>query len=178
MGENIIVRKANRADIDAVSDIYGKIHTAEEEGRAVIGWQRGIYPERETALAALDRGDLFVLTLDGDVSGTAILNHLQVDVYKDGRWRYPAPDDEVMVMHTLVVDPDLKGHGLGSAFESFYERYALENGCKYLRIDTNAKNNAARAFYKKLGYEEIGIIPCSFNGLEGVDLVLLEKYLG
>lgn len=59
----------------------------------------------------------------------------------------------------------------------FYEDYALKNNCKYLRIDTNEKNKVARRIYKFLGYEEIDIIPCVFNGLEGVNLVLIEKAL-
>lgn len=59
----------------------------------------------------------------------------------------------------------------------FYEEYALQNNCKYLRIDTNEKNKIARNLYKSLGYEEIGMIPCTFNGVEGVNLILIEKYL-
>ena len=55
---------------------------------------------------------------------------------------------------------------------------ARENGCTELRIDTNARNAVARAMYKKHGYTEIGIVPTVFNGIEGVQLVLLEKYLG
>ena len=43
------IRKAARADLDAVCRIYDQIHTAEERGEAAIGWQRGVYPERETA---------------------------------------------------------------------------------------------------------------------------------
>ena len=50
------IRKAARADLDAVCRIYDQIHTAEERGEAAIGWQRGVYPERETAEAALTRG--------------------------------------------------------------------------------------------------------------------------
>ena len=42
-------------------------------------------------------------------------------------------------------------------------------------MDTNARNTRARALYKKLGYEEIAIVPCQFNGIDGVQLVLLEK---
>ena len=30
-------------------------------------------------------------------------------------------------------------------------------------------------FYNKLNYKEIDIVPCKFNGIEGVHLVLLEK---
>ena len=43
--------------------------------------------------------------------------------------------------------------------------------------DTNARNMRARALYQKLGYREADIVPCVFNGLEGVQLVLLEKQL-
>ena len=32
--------------------------------------------------------------------------------------------------------------------------------------------------YKRLGYQEIGIVPTSFNGIPGVNLVLIEKNLG
>ena len=59
------IRKAARADLDAVCRIYDQIHTAEERGEATIGWQRGVYPERETAEAALARGDLFVQEQNG-----------------------------------------------------------------------------------------------------------------
>ena len=82
------------------------------------------------------------------------------------------------VLHTLVIAPDKAGKGYGRAFLAYYEQYAAENGCPELRIDTNAKNAAARAMYKKHGYKEVGIIPTDFNGIPGIELVLLEKYLG
>ncbi len=44
-------------------------------------------------------------------------------------------------------------------------------------MDTNAKNAAARRLYQKLGYGEPDIVPCTFNGIPGVQLVLLEKKL-
>lgn len=148
------IRKAARADLDAVCRIYDQIHTAEERGEAAIGWQRGVYPERETAEAALARGDLFVQEQNGEIVGTAILNQTQVDSYAGANWRYDAPDSEVMVLHTLVIDPEAKSRGLGREFAAFYEGYALAHGCRYLRIDTNARNARARRFYQKLGYAE------------------------
>ncbi len=169
------IRKATINDIDSVSAVYERIHTAEERGECTIGWQRGVYPERATALAALERGDLFVGVENGHVVGTAILNQIQVDSYQGAPWEYPAKDDEVMVMHTLAIDPEFSRNGHGRAFAEYYERYARINGCHYLRMDTNERNRAARSFYKKLGYREIANIPCTFNGIEGVGLILLEK---
>ena len=62
-------------------------------------------------------------------------------------------------------------------FVKCYEDHALKNGFPYLRIDTDEHNARARALYKKLGYEERGIVPALFNGLPEIHLVLLEKKL-
>lgn len=87
-------------------------------------------------------------------------------------------DNEVMVLHTLVVDPLERSRGYGKVFVAFYENYARQQGCAELRMDTNMINKSARKMYKKLGYEEVGIIDCVFNGIPDVKLVCLEKYLG
>lgn len=171
------VRKATVADLDAIECIYDRIHTQEEQGPVTTGWRRGIYPVRSTAEAGLARDDLFVLEADGEVAAAAIINQQQVDVYKEADWRYEARDEDVMVLHTLVVDPCRKGCGLGRIFVRFYEQYALENGCTMLRLDTNVLNLPARAFYKKQGYEERGVVTCVFNNMDNIRLVLLEKCL-
>ena len=174
----MIIRKATENDIDAVEKLYDEIHTAEEANRQTIGWIRGVYPVRDTAQKSLNREDLFVLEDNGDIYGTGIINNIQVDSYSLGSWKHVVSDDKVCVLHTLVISPASAGTGYGRKFLEFYENYALEHGCVELRIDTNAKNEVARAMYKRHGYMEIGIIPTTFNGIEGVNLVLLEKYLG
>lgn len=159
----MIIRKATEKDLDAVEKLYDEIHTAEEEQKQQIGWIRGIYPVRSTAEMALKREDLYVLEEDGNIYGT---------------WKYHVPEDQVCVLHTLVIFPASAGRGYGRSFLQFYENYALEHGCMELRIDTNEKNEVARAMYQKHGYTEIGIVPTDFNGIPGIKLVLLEKYLG
>jgi len=171
------IRKACASDIPAVAAIYEQIHAEEEAGRASIGWVRGVYPTEETACAAVSRGDLFVMMQEDAVVGAAIINQAQCDGYETGAWRCPARDEEVMVLHTLVVSPLAAHNGYGRAFVSYYEEYARAAGCRYLRMDTNERNARARAMYKKLGYSEAGVIPTVFNGIDGVSLVLLEKAL-
>ena len=171
------IRKATISDLDAVARIYDAQHTAEEAGKSTVGWIRGVYPTRATAQAALDRDDLFVLCEDGLVRGTAIINQIQVDVYAGAPWQYSAPDERVCVLHTLVIHPAAKGRGLGRAFVAFYENFARTMNCPELRMDTNARNSIARALYKRLGYREIAVVPTTFNGIPGIDLVLLEKNL-
>lgn len=172
-----MIRKAATSDLDAIEAIYSAIHTQEEAGEIVVGWDRAIYPTRATAAAAIQADDMFVLVDEGAVVAAARINQEQVPEYADAEWEYDAPAEQVMVLHTLVVDPAANGRGYGKQFVAFYEQYARDNGCPYLRMDTNERNVRARALYKKLGYREPGIVPCVFNGIEGVRLVCLEKKL-
>ena len=114
----------------------------------------------------------------GAVTAAARINQIQVPEYANARWQHPqAPAEQVMVLHTLVIDPDEKGKGYGREFVAFYEEYASRSGCTCLRMDTNARNEGARRLYRHLGYREAGIVRCVFNGLAGVELVMLEKKL-
>lgn len=171
------VRKAAEGDIPAVTAIYDAILDNEEAGRSTVGWARGVYPAEGTAREALQKGTLFVLEDGGEVVAAAKLDQEQVPEYADCPWEHPAEDHEVMVLHTLVVHPDRGGRGYGKQFVAFYEQYARERGCPCLRMDTNIRNAAARSLYGKLGYKEVGVVSCTFNGIEGVRLVCLEKKL-
>ena len=151
-----MIRKATSADLPAVAALYEHIHEAEQAGRMTIGWVPGVYPVPATAEAALARGDLFVDVEDGVLRAAGIVNQ---------------------VLHTLVVEPSIVRGGIGRAFVAFYEDYARRNGCTVLRLDTNERNAAARAMYARLGYHECDVVPCDFNGIPGIRLVLLEKAL-
>lgn len=169
-------RKADEEDLDDIERIYLRTHDAEETGLTRTGWLRDIYPVRATAEAALDRDDMYIALLDGRTVAAGIINRIQVDVYYDCDWKYTAPEDKVSVLHTLVVDPEARGFGIGPAFVRFWEKLAAEEqNCTVLRIDTNARNLKARKMYASLGYEERDIVPTVFNGIPGVDLVLMEK---
>ena len=170
-------RLGMRYDIPEIVKIYDKILELESEGKARTGWKKGVYPTEKTALDALAQEELFVMEQDGRILAAARINQEQEKEYAQCRWEYDVSDSDIMVIHTLVVDPEFAGQGIGSSFIRFYEKYALECGCRYLRMDTNAINIPARALYKKLGYSERGIIPCVFNGIGDVQLVCLEKRL-
>ena len=172
------IREATKNDIDSIEKIYENIHDEEERGLTTIGWIRNIYPTRKTAEDGLERKDLFVMEDEGKIVATAVINQIQVDEYKYATWKHSVKDNEIMVLHCLAVDPYQKCKGYGKAFVAFYEDYAKQNNCVTLRMDTNARNIRARNLYQKLGYEEVGIVKCIFNGIPDVQLVCLEKYLG
>ena len=173
-----MIRKAVMADLDAVDRLYNELHDAKEAGVIPVIWRRGIYPSRETALEALERDDLFVLEKDGRIIGSAVINQIQDDVYAGAPWQYDVPDDQVCVLHTLMISPAEFGKGYARAFIDFYQSYAEEHGCTELRIDTNDRNSPAQAMYLRHGFQKIATVPAKvFNGIMDISLVLLEKHL-
>ena len=170
-------RRANAQDIAAIAAIYNDIHSMEETGPRQVGWIRSIYPTEETACAAVEAGEMYVLEKEGKVVAAGKINKEQMPAYAEVNWQYDAADEQVMVLHTLVVSAKERGKGYGREFVAEYEAMAISCGCPVLRIDTNAINTTARKMYKKLGYREAGIIPCIFCGIPNVDLVCLEKQL-
>lgn len=170
-----MIRKATQADIPGVARIYDAILELEDAGTYTTGWIRGVYPTEQTAMDALKKEELYVLEDSGAIVAAARINQEQVPVYAGAAWEFPAQDEEVLVLHTLVVAPETAGKGYGTQFVQYYEALAARCGCPCLRMDTNARNLPARSLYRKLGYREAGIVPCDFNGIPNVQLVCLEK---
>ena len=71
----MMIRKAEKKDIPAVSAIYDEIHDAEEKGVITVGWERGVYPTKATAENALICNELFVVEDNGEGFDTSILEN-------------------------------------------------------------------------------------------------------
>ncbi|MDO4321730.1 MAG: GNAT family N-acetyltransferase [Lachnospiraceae bacterium] len=170
-----MIRKATKEDIPSIVKIYDAILDYEEAGKLHIGWARGVYPTEQTALDSLGKGTLFVCEDGGRIVASAKIDQTQVPEYRDASWKYDAPDHEIMVLHALAVDPAASRCSYGKTFVRFYEQYALEHNCHYLRMDTQEINKTAQSLYKKLGYREAGVVFCVFNGIPNVRLMCLEK---
>lgn len=168
---------ATKNDIPDIVNIYDELIFIEEEGAGKTGWIRGIYPTKDIAYDALKAETLFVGKENGNIVGSAIINKIQPDIYKNASWITSASCDEIMVLHTLSISPAFSGKGYGKDFVNFYENYALSSGCSLLRIDTNIINTPAISLYKSLDYIDIGTLSCTYNGLKKVEIILFEKQL-
>ena len=98
-----MIRKAYMADLDRIAEIYNEIHDEIEAGRAKIGWIRGVYPTRDTALDSIRRREMYVLEDGGVITAAARINQFQGPEYDEAVWSFDADPDSVLVLHTLVV---------------------------------------------------------------------------
>ena len=173
-----MIRKAVQSDIQQIADIYDRLIDYEAKTVSYTSWIKGVYPTRHEPETAVPLGTKYVYEENGKILASMILNHNQADAYYEMPWKYKAPDEKVQVIHTLCVDPDEKGKGIGKAMVNFAENFAKENGCDVIRIDTCTTNTPAQKMYEKLGFESVGTKHVMHHGVLDMTLLYLEKLVG
>ncbi|HUP92156.1 MAG TPA: GNAT family N-acetyltransferase [Solimonas sp.] len=78
-------------------------------------------------------------------------------------------------IYSLVVGPEGRGRGLGSALVERAERAARRLGCAALSLEVRADNAAARALYARRGYADERALPGFYD--DGADGLKLRKVL-
>lgn len=173
-----MIRPATPQDLPAIAAIYEAI-LAQEDARPVsfTNWQRGKYPTQDTARAALEAGTLFTAEENGRVYGCVNLNGEQLPEYADIPWLYAAQDNEVGVIHTLVIHPAWSGKGKARELVAFCEEHCRQQGKRVIRLDTYVNNQPANSMYPRLGYRFAGTSHFLFQGFLPEDLNCYEKLL-
>lgn len=174
----LTIRNAQIQDIDRVEEIYNSILDHERDtGKIYTNWQKGLYPTRNDALGALKAGTLYVAEAEGRVVACVNLNHIQPPEYSKINWSLEASGDDVLVIHTLCIPPEMAGKGLGKTFVEFSERLAKEKGCRTIRLDTYEGNIPAASLYRKLGYKYVGSAEFNFQNVIMENLICFDKII-
>jgi ribosomal-protein-alanine N-acetyltransferase len=66
----------------------------------------------------------------------------------------------------LAVRASHRRRGVGAALVAWLEKTARVAGTGVIYLEARASNHAARAFYRRLGYREIGETPRYYSGVE------------
>jgi ribosomal protein S18 acetylase RimI-like enzyme len=84
-------------------------------------------------------------------------------------------DKDVVVLHQLYVRPGLQRQGIGR--DLFAEIETCFDGAKRMRLEVEPANEAAVAFYRAHGFDEVGRTEhCGAEG-SGIPAIVMEKQL-
>jgi len=160
-------------DLDVLEEIYNKLNDFLQQGINYPGWLKGIYPVRETAKAGILEKSLFTLKAGDRIAGSLILNHEQEEAYNQVCWGMEANESQVIVIHTLVVNPDFMKQGIAQRLMNFAKEYAKQKNAKAIRLDVAIQNQPAISLYEKCGYTFVGTVDL---GLEYEHLKWFKLY--
>lgn len=147
-----MVRRAVIADINSIEEGYQEHFSHERAHGAYTVFKEGVYPTRKDAEKALRNDSLYVYEESGIVLGSIILDGRQPDEYRKIAWPSRAADEQVNVIHLLVVRPCASGKGIGSSLINYVLEVARQRSCIAVRLDTGEQNIPAVSLYKKLGF--------------------------
>ena len=147
---SVRIRKAERADLDALVALEHKVFATDHLSRRSL-----LHFLRAPTAAVL------VAEADGALAGTAIV------LFR--------PRTSVARLYSIAVAPHMGGRGLGPLLLEAAEAVALERDCRVIRLEVHEGNAAAIARYRKSGYREFGRHERYYE--DGGDALRFEKHL-
>lgn len=88
-------------------------------------------------------------------------------------------DHDSIYIHRIVTHPGFRGYAFVKEIIKWARKYSLDNGLKYIRMDTWADNEKLLDYYTSCGFEYVGVVTMQkTDGLpkhyEGISLGLFE----
>ncbi|QIL39835.1 GNAT family N-acetyltransferase [Pedobacter sp. HDW13] len=88
-------------------------------------------------------------------------------------------DHDAIYIHRIVTHPNFRGYAFVKEIIKWATQYSLDNGLKYIRMDTWADNEKLLEYYTGCGFEYVGVVTMQkTDGLpkhyEGISLSLFE----
>jgi ribosomal-protein-alanine N-acetyltransferase len=74
--------------------------------------------------------------------------------------------DEVAHLNLLAVAPEHRRQGLGRQLMDWLSATAIEAGVFRINLELRTHNEAARLFYQRLGFDQLGVVQGYYQGRE------------
>ena len=149
-----MIRKGNLNDIKPIMQLT-KACAIAMIAKGIYQWNEH-YPNVSAFENDVERNELYVLELNGEVKGTLVISTLMDKEYIPIEWLTRSENN--IYIHRLAIHPNLQGKGYAQQFMHFAEQYAIDNNYSSIRLDTFSQNKRNQKFYELRGYKRLGDI--------------------
>lgn len=112
------------------------------------------YPSKAAFEKDLERNELYVKVIDGQLIGSITITTKMDPEYKPVNWL--TANDRNIYIHRLCVHPEHQGNGFAQELMDFAEALAKEAKSISVRLDTFSQNKRNQKFYEVRGYQKLG----------------------
>lgn len=142
------VRRAKTADIPAIISLLHQVNMVHHRLRPDLFKPHTTkYNEQEVAALIADELTPVFVYDEGGVLGYAIC---QIDEVRSDRL---LQDGKTLYIDDICVDESARGRHIGKALFDFVSEYARSAGCTSITLNVWAGNEAAMAFYQRMGMQ-------------------------
>lgn len=127
-----------------------------QRAQGFVQWD-DTYPTVDLIREDIKIGKGYVLKIDGVIAGYMFIDFSGEPAYLNikGEWR---SKQKYAVVHRMAFSKDFQGKGLSAITFELIEKLCLENGVKYIRMDTDFPNKRMQHVLTKNGFVNCGII--------------------
>ena len=142
------IEPATRDDLETVTDLWVRLARDQRLHDSAVRADPNRETIRETLAAYQVADGLLVARLAGEIVGFASVTiergSLELDSTRG-------------LLSNIYVEPAFRGRGIGAALLTAAEEAAAERGADEVLLEVMAKNEAARRFYRREGYDEFRV---------------------
>jgi len=164
----IEVLNSQSTDIDIIFDFYD-LAVAHQKKVFNKHWQ-GF--SRELVQTEIAENRQYKILVNGEVACVFAVTFNDALIWGDR-------DHDSIYIHRIVTHPDFRGYAFVKEIIKWARQYSLDNGLKYIRMDTWADNEKLLHYYTCCGFDYVGVVTMQkTDGLpkhyEGISLSLFE----
>ena len=146
-----MIRKGLSSDINIILKIT-KACANHMIGQGIYQWNEH-YPNKSAFEIDVDRNELYVLEINGEINGCITISTIMDDEYIPVKWLTSNKNN--IYIHRLAIHPEQQGKGYAQQLMDFAEQHAMENSYTSIRLDTFSQNKRNQIFYELRGYKKL-----------------------
>lgn len=175
--KNLRLRKAFTRDLDQIRALYWRLLDSSPKYGQILQWKKDIYPNDDDWNAYISKGEMYLILQDVDVIGAVAVTNAQSKEYRKIRWTVNSEDQDVAVVHLLMISPEYQGHGVATAALDEIIRLAVEKKKRVVRLDAIGTNVPAQKLYEKYGFVNCGIAQEYYESTGKTEFIFYEYAL-
>ena len=148
----LVIRAAHADEFEKVRGFYHELIDMMEGSEFHPRWEKFVYPSDDFIRSSIERGELYVGLLSGEIVGAMAVNGEGAEGYEGAPWGVNAARGEFSVIHALGVLPSHHGRGFARGLVATAKDVARGLGHKALRLDVLDGNLPAVKLYESEGF--------------------------
>ena len=142
------ITNATLTDIDTIFELYKIASDYQKTKKTVVVWPDF---EREMVVSEIKENRQFKLIINNTVACVWAI------AFKDEQIWETSKDDNAIYIHRIATNPEFRGQQFVSKIVAWAKDYAKTNTIDYIRLDTLGNNTSLINYYKKSGFDFLGM---------------------
>jgi RimJ/RimL family protein N-acetyltransferase len=143
----MIILNSKIEDINKIFKLY-KIATNFQKTKSAVPWPNF---DRELIRKEIHENRQWKIIIDGEIACIWAITESDIQIWQE-RNKEPA-----IYIHRISTNPNFRGRNLVSEIVKWSKNYAIHKNKKFVRMDTVGENIGLINYYKKCGFDFLGL---------------------